>query len=217
MSFDSLVQAAQNYFPSLRIRYKNESWLMKIIGAILFFNKGFMTDYITTIGSTVYFPSREFVANHAASADIILLHELIHIHDAQRLTRLLFSILYLFPQILALMFFPLLLISWKLALPFLLFLLPVPAYFRMQFEKRAYLTSLYALKRLSKRLVFLPLLKSQEILFIDQFVGAGYYWMWPFRDGLQKEFDAAIDRVNSDQRPFDDKIFDVLDQLMLQV
>jgi len=217
MSFDSLVLSAQKFFPKLQIRYKNESLFMKILGTILFFNKGFMTDYITTIGLTVYYPSRTFVQTHTASADVVLLHELVHVKDAQRLTRPVFSAAYLFPQILALLALPLLLISWKLALPFLLFVLPIPAYFRMKFEKKAYLTSLYALKKLSTSLEFPPLLKSQEAFFINQFTGPAYYFMWPFYNSLKKDFDEGIEKINAGQRPFEDEIFDVLDQLMTQV
>lgn len=217
MSFDSLVQAAQKFFPKLQVRYKNESLFMKILGTIMFFNRGFMTDYVTTIGSTVYYPTREFVQTHTASADIVLLHELVHVKDAQRLTRPVFTAAYLFPQILTILALPLLLISWKLALPFLVFAAPIPAYFRMQFEKKAYLTSLYSLKKLSTSLEFLPLLKSQEAFFINQFTTSAYYFMWPFQSQLKKEFDVAIEKISAGQRPFEDEIFDVLDQLMTQV
>jgi hypothetical protein len=118
---------------------------------------------------------------------------------------------------LTLLVLPLLLISWKIALPFLIFAAPLPAYFRMRFEKKAYLTSLYAIKRLSNTLEFLPLLKTQEAFFINQFTSSAYYWTWPFAGQLKKDFDAAVEKINAGQRPFDDDIFDVLDQLMLQV
>lgn len=217
MSFDSLVQAAQKHFPDLQIKYKNESPFMKVLGSLLFFNRGFMTDYITTIGSTVYYPTREFVQNHSASASVVLLHELVHVKDAEKLKRPIFSLLYLFPQILVLLALPLLLISWKLALPCLLFAAPIPAPFRMLFEKKAYLTSLYALKNLSGKMDFPALLKTQEAFFINQFITGAYYWMWPFKDQLKKDFDLAIEKIVAGQRPFDDVIFDVLDELMQQV
>ena len=40
----------------IKIVEKSESKLMKAVAAILFFNKGFLTDYITTIGTTIYWP-----------------------------------------------------------------------------------------------------------------------------------------------------------------
>jgi len=217
MSLDQLVQSAQKYFPNLRVKYKTDSWLMKLVGKVLFFNKDFMTNYITTIGSTVYYPSQDFVQSHSNSSIIILLHELVHIKDARHLTRPLFSCLYLFPQILVLLFFPALLISWKLALLFLLLGAPLPAYFRMVFEKRAYLTSLYAIKSLSGRLDFFPMLKTQESFFIDQFTSSAYYYMWPFYGGLKKDFDQAIDKINTGQRPFEDDVFNILDELIAQI
>jgi len=42
----------------LRIRYKDESVLMRLIGAALVPNPRFLTHFTTTLGRTVYFPSR---------------------------------------------------------------------------------------------------------------------------------------------------------------
>src|SRR4030043_385107 len=110
MSFQTLVQSAQTHFPNLKIKYKDESLLMKILGKLMFFNKGFMTSYTTTIGSTIYFPNSNFVKARPISSSVILLHELVHLYDNSKFTAPLFSFLYLFPQILVLLFFPLLFI-----------------------------------------------------------------------------------------------------------
>jgi hypothetical protein len=217
MSFQDLVTAAQKYFPDLDIKYKDQSWLMKFLGKLLFFNKSFMTSYTTTIGSDVYFPSASFVKVRPVSAAIVLLHELIHVHDAHKYSKLVFYFLYLFPQILSILCLPLFLLSWKIALPLvILFALPIPAYFRMQFEKRAYLTSLYAIYGLANRLSFKPLLASQEQAFVKQFKDASYYFMWPF-SGLQQEFDDAVNKIKAGQRPYEDPVFDILDDLITKV
>ena len=79
MSFQSIVQSSQIYFPRLEIKYKNESIFMKILGMLLFFNPAFMTSYTTTIGSTIYFPDQRFIVSRETSSSIILLHELVHI------------------------------------------------------------------------------------------------------------------------------------------
>jgi ABC-type multidrug transport system fused ATPase/permease subunit len=155
MSFQNTVQASQKYFPHLQIKYKDQSFLMKLIGKLLFFNKTFMTDYTTTLGDTIYFPNEAFVKVRSISSTVILLHEIVHIKDSHKLTKLLFSLLYACPQILLLFFIPMLFISWKFALLFLLFALPIPAFFRMYFEKRAYLSSLYAIHIwISKKITF---------------------------------------------------------------
>lgn len=217
MSFQELVTAAQTHFPDLQIKYKDQSWFMRLLGVLLFFNKSFMTNYTTTIGSTVYFPSESFVKVRPVSAAIVLLHELVHIKDAHKFSKPVFGFLYLMPQILAILCLPLFLLSWKIALPLvLLFAAPTPAFFRMHFEKRAYLTSLYAINALGSRLNFKPLLASQEQSFIGQFKDSSYYFMWPFGN-LQKDFDDAVNKIKDGQRPYEDPVFDILDDLITKV
>jgi len=165
------------------VAYKDSSWLMKLLGKLLFFNKAFMTDYITTIGSTIYFPSTEWVANHSRSGLIeIVAHELVHIRQAQN-NQLKFSLLYLFPQILAIL--SVLCVLWWPALLFLLCLLPLPAYFRKQYEAEAYMVSLCVHKDYlekkglsQKEIEFKLQIKAQAIN--EQFTGSGYWYMWPF-------------------------------------
>jgi hypothetical protein len=70
-----------------KIVAKEDSTLMKIIGKLLFFNKGFMTNYVTTLGSTIYAPGGEI-------SDITLQHELVHVKDWKR-WNILFSLSYL--------------------------------------------------------------------------------------------------------------------------
>ena len=216
MSFQNLVQATQKYFPQLQIKYKTESTLMSWLGKLLFFNPGFMSSYTTTIGSDVYYPNKQFVKTRPISAAIILLHEIVHMYDSKRLSKLWFGFSYLLPQILALLFIPLMFVSWKIALPFLVLGAPIPAFFRMYYEKRAYFASLYVMNALGKRLKFDPMLDKQKAYFEDQFTGSFYYFMWPF-SGLKKDFDVAVDKINAGQRPYEDPVFDILDELTAQV
>ena len=60
MSLENVIQAAKKYYPELKVEFKDESKFMKFLGVLLFFNKEFMSNYSTTIGNTVYFPSRHF-------------------------------------------------------------------------------------------------------------------------------------------------------------
>ena len=185
---------------------------MKIIGSLLFFNKEFMTTFTTTIGSTVYLPSKATVEKSPISYSMVLLHELVHIYDANKHKS--FSLLYLFPQILALLSLPLLLISWKLALPMLLFLLPIPAYFRMHFEKRAYMISLYATNRYYNRLGIETQLQYRKDSILKNFTGSAYYFMWPFNI---KEFDSCVIDILDGKRPYEDDLFNTLDKLIDQM
>lgn len=215
MSFEKLVTVAQKIFPDLKIKYKDQSLLMKIIGTLMFFNKDFMKAYTTTIGSTVYYPSQHFVDIRQVSSSVILLHELVHIKDANKISKPLFGFLYLTPQIFALLCIPLFLLSWKMALPLMIFfLLPLPAYFRMKFEKKAYLTSLYCMHSLGILLKFNELLLSNEQGFLHHFRDSTYYWMWPFTKTIRQDFDLAVIKIKNGERPFEDPFFDELDDLI---
>lgn len=210
---ENLISESKKIIPDLEIKYKNESAFMKIIGKILFFNKDFMNHYITTIGSIIYFPSKSFLEENSTSSSIILLHEICHVYDSKKITKPLFSFLYLFPQILFLLFFPALFISWKLAILFLIFIAPFPAYFRMLFEKRAYMVSLYTAYKLGKKMNFNYDLDHHKQYYLKQFNGSSYYFMWMF-SGLNKDFDKAIQKIKNNEHPFESNLFLTIDHLI---
>jgi len=211
--FNQTLQNSKKYFPDLNIKYKDTDFLMKILSFILFFNKDFKTKYITTIGNTVYYPSEDFIKTRQLSSAIILLHELVHIYDSQKYSSILFSFLYLVPQILSILIIPLLFVNFYLFLPFfILFLLPLPAYFRMKFELRAYKVSLYVLKKILVKNNISYNLHADAFLIKKNFNGPAYYFMWIF--SLNKEFDDAIQKIENNIRPFEDKIFDIIDSIV---
>jgi len=213
MSIETLTQEAKKHFPDLEIRYKDQSIFMKVLGTLMFFNKDFMTKYITTIGSKVYFPSEEHVATRPLSSSITLLHELVHIYDSKKFTSLLFSFLYLVPQILILVALPLMFISWKVALVLMvLFALPLPAYFRMYFERRAYISTLYVYKTIADRTSKVFDYNKHKESAIAQFKTSAYYYMWMFK-GIKNDFDKAIVDVKEGKKPYDDKILDIVADL----
>lgn len=218
MTFQNLVTLAQaNYFPDLEIKYKDQSLFMKILGKILFFAPTFMTSYTTTIGSTVYFPSENFVKLNSVSSLVILLHELVHIHDAKRVTKPVFSLSYLLPQILFPLCALLFLVSWKIALPLtLLSLAPIPAFFRAYWEKRAYISSLYTTKLLSVKMGFDTNLETQAQRLLQNFQGPAYYFMWPFHN-IDKEFSDAAKTSEAGNRPYQDPVFDMLEDLIAKL
>jgi hypothetical protein len=205
MSFQELVTASRKYFPSLQIKYKNQSWIMRLVGKLFFLNPDFMTSYTTTIGHTIYFPDEKFIKTRSVSSSVILLHELVHFYDQKRIGKLTFIFSYLFPQILVPIFGLLMfLITWKIMLPLMLFCaLPIPAVFRMHWERRAYLSSLYVMRLLGNRLHFNPHLKT-------------YYFMWPFHD-INQQFDQVVDQTPPIQRPFQDPVFEMLEELVSKV
>lgn len=174
MAYTELVNKAQQYFPNLEIKYKDQSLFMKIIGKIMFFNPAFMTSYLTTFGDTVYVPSQQF-ETQKEFLDVFI-HECTHMYDEKRLS-FLYTLSYIFPQILSIIFFLLsFLITWKIMVPLgLLCLAPLPAPWRTYFEKRAYLVQMYARYKL---------FGEDPSLYVDHyaayFSGASYYFMWIF-------------------------------------
>lgn len=181
------------YNSNLKIVPKSQSRLMKVLGPILrLFNKNF-DDYNTTIGSTMYIPERNLLpeADQVAVTEVYM-HESVHAFDNKRLGAkgLVFKAAYLFPQILALLsllataafFASNLWLLWLLAL---LFLAPIPAYFRMRLEVRGYKTStmlanyLYDLKTLEQQ-------KFIRDMVVEQLTTGLYYWCWPFASQIDK-------------------------------
>lgn len=90
--------------PSFKLRFKSQSWLMMLVGALVYpFNQRFMDRYTTTVGSTVYFPSEgDYEADPAASVTT-LAHEFVHLYDSRE-AGIKFQLGYTAPQLLALPF-----------------------------------------------------------------------------------------------------------------
>jgi hypothetical protein len=172
----------ENY--SFNIKYKNKSALMKLLGVLLFFNKEFMTKYITTIGSTIYFPNEEFIVNNPRTSINVLAHELVHVKQAQKYGSVIFGLLYLFPQCLVLFTLLTPLSLWFLC--FLIFLLPFPAPWRAYFEIGGYTMSLFVmnlrlqLNNSSPDYIAEALKTEASNIDRKHFRGSAYWFMWPF-------------------------------------
>jgi hypothetical protein len=174
MNFDDVYLKSLKYFPNVKIKFKNESMFMKALSILLFFNKDF-DKYITTIGETIYFPSKEQLYKNQDSSIQVYLHELVHVNDYYN--DKLFKIKYLLPQILFIPFLLTLLISWKISLLGLLFLLPLPAYFRAQYELKAYVAQLYVKSKMNKNIDYY----NEANKIYSHFDSSDYYYMYPFK------------------------------------
>lgn len=215
-SFNQVVSRAQGFFPSFNVKYKDESLLMKLLSYLLFFNKRFNL-FTTTIGSTVYFPSRNFVQASPASSIVLIMHELSHIFNSSKKNSFVFSILYLLPQILALSAIPVFFLFGLLkSLACLLFLLPLPAYFRMTEEKQAYTISLYVLDKLIKFNDAQVSLDEKKEYFLSEFGGSSYYFMWCL-PGLESYFNEVVEKLKAGQIPNSDypsDLYEMVDKVL---
>lgn len=198
MAFNELVEKAKTYFPELQIKYKDQDTLMQVLGKIMFFNPKFMTSYVTTLGDTVYFPSEQFVQDNPVAVSGVFIHECTHMYDEKRVSKPLFSLGYLFPQILSLLVWLLVFfVSWKILLLLsVVFLLPWPAPFRAHFEKRAYFVQMYV----DNKLYGTDTMESGTT-YASWFRNGNYYWMWIF--GFDKDFAQEAINITSGKSEVD--------------
>jgi hypothetical protein len=177
--------------PEFTIRDKSEpNFLMKVVGAFVsLFNKDFNTRYITVIGGTMWVPKGYLARVPDVSLVELLAHETMHERDRKALGTVLFSFLYLTPQILA-VFSLLSLLAiwfspyWLLCLLFLLCAAPLPSFARMYFELRGYRTNVFFMRYVDgiKDEALQPALEY----IVRQFTGPYYFFMWPFRKHIAK-------------------------------
>jgi len=182
---------------ALELWNKESSSLMRGFGWVAVktkFNPRFMTHFFTIIGNKIYAPLEILKQLDDAQLLQLLMHETIHAYDRKKVGSFLFSVAYLFPQILALLApvgAALALItqnaSWLWMFLSLLFLAPIPAPFRAWFEIRANRSDV----AFTKKIVYgnrsgdeVP--ENYVELISNRYVNGEYYFMWPFRAHVKK-------------------------------
>ena len=186
---DDVESFIANDINGFEIRSKKDSWFMRTVGKLMFFNKRFMTGYITTWYPYVYVPKLPWRSQNHAPAIATIAHEWVHLYDRKRMG-LIFNFLYASPQILA----PFVLLAfWNLwFLLFALCLLPIPSPGRAWAEIRGYRMSIAVYYWISGQKVDLKWI-------VDQFVSSSYYFMWPFRGWLMKKFQKEFEKIKNDE------------------
>jgi hypothetical protein len=190
--FDKLVKVMDEKLGSgCWIKFKDESLYMKFLGKILFFNKDFMTKYVTTSGKDVYFPSHERFLKDRGRYFKTLCHEYVHIQD-YILHPVRFTLGYLFPQILSLFslgaIFAIFNLWFLLFLLALLFLAPLPAPWRARSELRGKGMNCKVQVWSGETVSNYDLNK-----YVDAFTTSAYYFMWPFKKRVVKKLRRYID------------------------
>lgn len=197
--FRYAIDLVRKFVPQLTITQKAESRLHRFIGTVLgkVGNKQYMESYVTTIGTDIAIPT-------GGATWPFLLHEGQHAIDGLRTGKLLYSIGYLFPQIIgmvgAVLTLPLIIVvacgapvSLLWLLTSLLFLLPWPAPFRALSEARAYALTLAVLYWAN------TIKDKQKIIdaLVKTFSDSCYYWMWPFKKMVRKYFEGKLDALKT--------------------
>jgi len=89
-----VVHMIHNEFPAVRILPKGSSWFMRILSVLLFFNRGFMEDFVTTIGRMIWVPD-DWTGWNALTRASILRHELVHLRQQEKYGMFLYAVIYL--------------------------------------------------------------------------------------------------------------------------
>jgi len=179
-SLDQVTKDTLKEFPKFRVVPKSESFTMKAINVFLIAvsfgrMKSFMTGFATTLGTTVYV-TPGWPTKPDADKAVLLRHERVHMRQARRLTRPLFSLLYL-----------------------LLFLPGGLAWFRARFEMEAYEETIRAtFEHYGRTAVFD---KGFRDRIAKNFTGPAYLYMWPFPKTVDKWILDAVERIAGKETP----------------
>ena len=173
-SVQELTQGIREEFPDFALVPKQDSSFMKLCDLglrIITFGSmcDFMKTFTTTVGYTVYVPSRWDSWDWRARVTI-LRHERIHMRQRSRPNILWYSIKYL-----------------------LLWLPCFFAYFRMKYEMEAYEESMKA----DLEYYGGHLLRQSDYrqTMISHFTGAQYFWTWPWRTRIEDWYDRTVERL----------------------
>ena len=188
--FDRVAEFASIHYDA-KIKFKNESRMMKLLGKALFFNPKFMTRFVTVVGESVYFPSREKMEKDPGTAAQVLCHELVHMDDERTAGSLIFRLSYLFPQWLALLSASAFLVG-PIGLAFLIFLLPWPSFFRTFWELRGYAVTDAVQYELTGRF-------TKKEWMSKQFTSSSYFFMWPFSKLIGKKIEENRELIKNGQ------------------
>lgn len=156
-------------FPDFEVRQKATTpWMQAValaLWVLTFGQSGFLQDYVTTVGTVVYVPTRWSDFDEITRC-ILLRHEAVHMRQARQYGRLLYSLLYLFA------FFPVFF-----------------AWYRAKFEMEAYAESI----RAEAQYRGLRQLRTRRSFYIRQFTGPAYLWMWPWPRTIYTWYDQTLD------------------------
>jgi hypothetical protein len=169
--YEALLEKLRAEFPRFRVVRKDQSAFHKAIHyALIGLTFGRMRSYLdsfqTTIGNTVYVTS-DWDDWSPDRRYVTMRHEAVHLRQFRTYTLPGMAVLYV--------------------------LLPLPmglAWFRAYFEREAYAESIRAAAEVWG--IDYAASESYRAHIVEQFTGASYGWMWPFRASLERWYDGVL-------------------------
>lgn len=184
-----LEEVIHKFQPKARIVWKDESTFMKVlfyVGFLFVWNKKFMTQYITVIGSTIYVPKDIWLQRPEILRLNTVIHEGAHMFDTKK--NPLWQVAYLFPQIAFLILgLVLAFVSPWFLLLILGIAIPLPAPWRFLFETRAYRFNLMFWRRV---MGYDPDTKDYQDYYkfiVAQMTDQWYFFAMPIRHLVEQE------------------------------
>ena len=204
-------EVIHKYDPKFQVKYKKNSKLFKVLSPILkLICPRFFKTYVTTFGGVMWVPDY-FLDDQFATSSYLptvlgrlstVAHEGVHVYDENRL-KLLYHLMYFFPQILIVPFILLAIFHSLFWLFGLLALLPLPAPGRYYLELRG-----YRVRHIWNEYVYgkftSPEVKERERFYTSNWVGYQmsnintYYGTWPIKSCVVKDMQKPVD-VNEKQ------------------
>ena len=155
-----------------------------------------MSDFTTTVGTTMYVPKNDFLYCQGDYIEVIA-HELVHMRDSAK-NPVWYFIKYFFPQLLALLSVFAVLAVWSpwflFFLCFLLFLAPIPSPGRKEIELEGYVMTLCI-----RYWTTMQLLEPDFVGVVREFTGPAYYYMWPWREEMTHLLKVRAIKIRSGQ------------------
>lgn len=147
------------------------------------------------IGKTIYVPDSFYENVDMLHGLKSVAHETVHLHDRATMG-VRFSLAYLFPQILSILFLLLSLVFWNawFLIPTVIFLLPLPAYWRARLEFRAYLVDLIWAQYVWDQHQMKENEEWAKEKFQERMSTGTYYFALPFKKVTGKWFERKIEK-----------------------
>lgn len=166
--YESFLKEVSSEFPGFEIREKADSWFMRAVNAVLIvitfgMMRSFMSDFVTTVGATVYVPTK-WDSWGPVGRILILRHERVHMRQSRKYGSLLFRLLYVL-------------------------VLPSVWTFRAKFEMEAYEETIRGVVEYYGEGSFDA---ERRDRMVSYFTSSQYFWMKPFRKSVEAWYDGAV-------------------------